>query len=150
MTSSPGSSTPNIEAIIASVEPQVTQICVSGSASIPYQRRYFSAIAARNSSEPQVIGYWLMSSATARRAASFNSAGAAKSGKPCDRLIAPWAFDSLVISRMTDSENERARAEGRTLDIEARIAGDASRPRASCRGCAAARRDPSCRRGRRG
>src|SRR6266404_1250798 len=41
----------------------------------------------------------------ASQAASFTSSGAEKSGKPCERLIAPYRFDWRVISRMTDSVN---------------------------------------------
>jgi hypothetical protein len=63
-----------------------------------------------------VIGYWLTSAAIAARAASLISSGAAKSGKPCDRLIAPCAFASRVISRMTDSVNEDALCDGRIFD----------------------------------
>jgi hypothetical protein len=38
-------------------------------------------------------------------AASFTAAGAAKSGKPCDRLTPPTRSLSRVISRITDSVN---------------------------------------------
>ena len=76
-----------------------------------------SAIAARNGSAPQVIGYWLTSSAIAWRAASLISSGAGKSGKPCDRLIAPCATASRVISRITDSVNEEALRDARIFDI---------------------------------
>ena len=83
---------------------------------MPYRVRYSSAIASRNSSAPHVIGYWLMSSVIARRAASLISSGAGKSGKPCERLIAPCATESRVISRITDSVNEDALRDGRILD----------------------------------
>src|SRR4029453_2300340 len=83
--------------------------------------RYSSAIATRNRSAPQVIGYWLTSSAMACRAASLSSCGAGKSGKPCERLIAPCATESRVISRITDSVNEDALREGRIFDIRAMI-----------------------------
>jgi hypothetical protein len=36
------------------------------------------------------------------------SAGAEKSGKPCERLTAPYFIASRVISRITDSVNELA------------------------------------------
>jgi hypothetical protein len=36
------------------------------------------------------------------------SAGAAKSGKPCERFTAPYFRASRVISRITDSVNELA------------------------------------------
>src|SRR6266704_5908683 len=44
------------------------------------------------------------------------SSGAAKSGKPCERLTAPYFIASRVISRMTDSVNELALRETR-LDV---------------------------------
>src|ERR1700747_2888526 len=52
-----------------------------------------------------------MSSEMAWRAASFTSAGAAKSGKPCERFTAPCFIASRVISRITDSVNCSALAE---------------------------------------
>src|SRR5258708_37946964 len=52
-----------------------------------------------------------MSSEIAWRAASFTSAGAAKSGKPCERLTALCFKARRVISRMTDSVNCSAFAE---------------------------------------
>src|SRR5258708_39412470 len=52
-----------------------------------------------------------MSSEMACRAASLTSAGAAKSGKPCERLTAPCFMARRVISRMTDSVNCSAFAE---------------------------------------
>src|SRR5207237_162394 len=41
----------------------------------------------------------------AAHAASLITAGAGKSGNPCDRLTPPWRSLSRVISRMTDSVN---------------------------------------------
>src|SRR5258707_2180370 len=52
-----------------------------------------------------------MSSEMAWRAASLTSAGAAKSGKPCERLTALCFRARRVISRMTDSVNCSAFAE---------------------------------------
>src|SRR5260370_701132 len=52
-----------------------------------------------------------MSSEMALRAASLISSGAAKSGKPCERLTAPCFRARRVISRMTDSVNCSAFAE---------------------------------------
>jgi hypothetical protein len=105
-------------AIIASVEPQVTVSSVSGSTSSPRYHFVFRAIASRKSRAPQVIAYWLTSSAMARRAASLTSSGAGKSGNPCDRLTAPYFMASRVISRMTDSVNRLARC-----DTRARVPG---------------------------
>src|SRR6202051_1970946 len=52
-----------------------------------------------------------MSSAMAWRAASLISEGAAKSGKPCERLTAWCSSARRVISRMTDSVNCSALAD---------------------------------------
>src|SRR6202158_3008786 len=58
-----------------------------------------------------------MSSAMALRAASLISSGAAKSGKPWDRLTAPCFNAKRVISRMTDSVNCSAFAESMRREI---------------------------------
>src|SRR5665213_3041602 len=113
MTSSPGSIRAKNVAAIASVPPQVTVTSRSGSTSMSYIRRYFSAIARRRTGLPQVMAYWLMSPRIAAQAASFIGSGIAKSGKPCARLMAPCALATLVISRMTDSVNVEARCDGR-------------------------------------
>ena len=76
-------------AIIASVAPQVTVMCLSGSMFIPLNQAYFSARLRRTTGVPQVTAYWLMSSRIALTAASLISSGAGKSGKPCERLIPP-------------------------------------------------------------
>src|SRR5712691_9421883 len=91
--------------IIASVEPQQMVISRSGSTRTPCVRSNFSTIASRSGFAPQVMAYWLMSSEIACRAASLISAGAAKSGKPCERLTALCFIARRVISRMTDSVN---------------------------------------------
>src|SRR5687767_8915888 len=44
-----------------------------------------------------------MSPRIAAHAASFIGSGIGKSGKPCARLIAPYWFETRVISRITDS-----------------------------------------------
>src|SRR5437899_2998188 len=64
---------------------------------------------------PQVIAYWLTSASMARRAASFTSRGAGKSGNPCERFTAPCSWASRVISRMTDSVKRAALSDARTL-----------------------------------
>src|SRR5579862_578033 len=56
-----------------------------------------------------------MSSSMAFCAARFTSAGAGKSGKPCDKLMALYCSASRVISRMTDSVNCSALRERRGL-----------------------------------
>src|SRR5712691_1938901 len=52
-----------------------------------------------------------MSSAMACIATRLMSSGAAKSGKPCERLTAPYFIASRVISRITDSVNRLALCE---------------------------------------
>src|SRR2546421_8353895 len=54
-----------------------------------------------------------MSSAIARIATLLTSFGAAKSGKPWERLTAPYLIASRVISRITDSVNRLALRETR-------------------------------------
>src|SRR5450755_2269929 len=98
---------------MASVAPQVTQIWRSGSTSIPYQWRYFSASASRMDGWPQVIGYWLTSASIAAMAACLTASGAGKSGKPWARLIASCSSASLVISLITDSVSAAATADAR-------------------------------------
>src|SRR6516225_1945627 len=64
----------------------------------------------RNDGSPQVIAYWLTSAWMAAHAASLIACGAAKSGKPCARLMpaSPCATRILrVISRITDSAKVR-------------------------------------------
>src|SRR5437762_14327834 len=69
----------------------------------------------RSERAPQVIAYWLTSPSIARRAASFTSAGAAKSGKPWERFTAPCRWARRVISRITDSVKRPALDEARML-----------------------------------
>src|SRR5712691_3529658 len=92
-------------AAIASVEPQVTTISVSGSSSGQPNLRYLAAMAARSLGEPHVTGYWLYPSRMARWAAAFSSSGASKSGNPWARLIALSSSASRVISQITNSVN---------------------------------------------
>src|SRR6266480_4724826 len=111
ITSSPGSTVAIIAAIIPSVEPQVTVISVSGSISRSRYHFVFRAIASRKSFAPHVIAYWLRSFSIALIAFCLISSGAAKSGKPCDKLTAPYFNASRVISRITDSVNKLALCE---------------------------------------
>src|SRR5579863_3068117 len=94
-----------IAEIIASVEPQQTVISRSGSTVVPLVRENLSATALRRDFAPQVMAYWLMSAAMASCAARLISAGAGKSGKPCERFTALCCNARRVISRMTDSVN---------------------------------------------
>src|SRR5215470_2659577 len=85
---------------------------------------------------PQVIAYWLTSVSMARRAASLTSSGAAKSGKPCERLTAPWSWARRVISRITDSVKRPALSEARRLTGgTSRGRGSRSRGGGGGRGC---------------
>src|SRR5580704_16302243 len=61
-----------------------------------------------------------MSAAIASCAARLISAGAGKSGKPCERLTALYCKARRVISRITDSVNCDAFAESCALAITAR------------------------------
>ncbi len=106
-----------------SVEPQQTVISRSGSISIPRKRFVFAVSASRNFFAPQVMAYWLMSAKTASEAAFFRTSGAAKSGNPCDRLIAPCWMASRVISRITDSVNSAALCEIGLLNTLCRLVG---------------------------
>src|SRR5437762_10798107 len=102
-------------AIIPSVDPHVTVISVSGSISNPKYHFVFFAMASRKSFAPQVIAYWFTASAIACMATRLMSSGAAKSGKPCERLTAPYFIASRVISRITDSVNRPAFRETRRV-----------------------------------
>ena len=61
------------------------------------------AMALRRFFAPHVMAYWLTSPSIASCAAFLISAGAAKSGKPCARLMALCCIACRVISRITDS-----------------------------------------------
>jgi hypothetical protein len=83
----------------ACVAPAVTVISLSTSYSTPYSAATLAAIAARNSATPAIGGYWFLPSRIARQVASKSAGSAWKSGKPCDRLIAPQSaasFDMTV------------------------------------------------------
>src|SRR5215469_6524716 len=58
-----------------------------------------------------------MSAAIASWAARLISAGAGKSGKPCDKLIAPYCSARRVISRITDSVKRSAFSESLRLTL---------------------------------
>src|ERR1700691_231273 len=106
--------------IIASVEPQQTVISRSGSTATPCVRSKFEAIASRSFFAPQVIAYWLTSADIASCASRLIAAGAGKSGKPCERLTAPWRRARRVISRITDSVKRSALRESFGLAARAR------------------------------
>ncbi len=74
---------------IACVAPAVTVTSDSTSKRVPYSAATLLTIAWRSSGMPAIGAYWLRPARMWRSIAS-NSAGSAwKSGKPCDRLIAP-------------------------------------------------------------
>src|SRR5271170_3014306 len=64
-----------------------------------------------------------MSAAMASWAARLISAGAGKSGKPCERFTALWRIAKRVISRMTDSVKRPALAESFGLVAASRSSG---------------------------
>src|SRR2546426_9405750 len=102
-TSSPRFNTARSADIIPSVVPQVTVTSLSGSQLKWLKRFTFLEMARRSSGDPRVIEYWLKPFLIALMADCFTSAGGSKSGKPWARLIALLAWQSLVISRITDS-----------------------------------------------
>ena len=114
-------------ATIASVAPQVTVTMVSGSMGAQPGKcsTVDDAIAPRRLFAPHVMAYWLMSSWTARAAASLSSDGQAKSGKPWARLTAPASTARRFISRMTDSVKLAALTEmrGRLISRSLRARG---------------------------
>src|ERR1700722_16092684 len=65
-------------------------------------------MALRRDFAPHVMAYWLMSAEMASCAARLISAGAGKSGKPCERFTALCRSASRVISRITDSVKRSA------------------------------------------
>jgi hypothetical protein len=75
------------------------------------------AIASRSERVPHVTAYWLTSALMAAHAASFTTAGAAKSGTPRDSYTPPCNSKRRVISRMTDSVNCVAFFEPVSFDI---------------------------------
>ena len=88
---------------IASVEPMVTTISVSGSSVRPMKRPALRASACRKFGAPIVMGYWCGPSALTSARRSVSALGGSKSGKPCARLIAPQSMLMRVIRRMTES-----------------------------------------------
>ena len=59
---------------------------------IPMKRLCFAARASRKFWAPQVTAYWWGPSMAARAAASSRARGGSKSGKPWERLMAPWPY----------------------------------------------------------
>lgn len=98
MTSSPGLSNPSMVAAIASVQPLVTVIWVSGSTSILFMRDPHRAMASRSAGTPGMGAYWLWALLIAAMAASLPIVGPSKSGNPWERLTALWVFARAVIS----------------------------------------------------
>src|SRR5277367_481443 len=66
------------------------------------------------------MAYWLISAEIASCAARLISAGAGKSGNPCERFTAPWRSARRVISRITDSVKRSAFRESVGLAARAR------------------------------
>ncbi len=104
-TRSPGLVTVMTEHIMASVEPQVTTICVSGSMSICMRGLCLAASAARKLGAPHVMAYWCGPSAAALARRFLMASGGSKSGKPWERLMAPYCMETRVMRRMTESVN---------------------------------------------
>ena len=105
MILSPGFVRAKIVSTMASVEPMVTTISVSGSSVRPMKRPALRASACRKFGAPIVMGYWCGPSALTSARRSVSALGGSKSGKPCARLIAPHARLTRVMRRMTESVN---------------------------------------------
>ena len=88
---------------IASVEPMVTTISVSGAYFMPMKRSHLRESAWRKFGAPIVMGYWCGPSWLTSSSRSVIALGGSKSGKPCARLIAPQSMLMRVIRRMTES-----------------------------------------------
>ncbi len=76
---------------------------VSGSRSSPIQYFCFFNNAFRKRGAPHVMAYWWGPSSIALLPATKTSGGGSASGKPWERLMAPYWFETRVISRITDS-----------------------------------------------
>ncbi len=90
---------------MASVEPQVTTIWVSGSMSRPMRGLCLAARAARKLGAPHVMAYWCGPSWATSARRSVMAAGGSKSGKPCERLMASYFMETRVMRRITESVN---------------------------------------------
>ena len=111
MTLSPGSATVIMAHIMASVEPQVATISLSGSMVRPMQRDCFLARASRKFWAPQVTEYWWGPSRDTWDRRSRISLGGSKSGNPWDRFTAPYFRETRVIRRITESVKSAVRAD---------------------------------------
>ena len=105
MILSPGLVSAKIVSTMASVEPMVTTISVSGSSLRPMNRPHFLASACRKFGAPIVIGYWCGPSVLISASRSVSALGGSKSGNPCARLIAPQPSAIRVMRRITESVN---------------------------------------------
>ncbi len=74
---------------MACVAPAVTVISCSTSYVRPYSAATFSAMASRSGAAPAISAYWLAPACMCFATSSNSAGGAEKSGKPCDRLMAP-------------------------------------------------------------
>ena len=105
MILSPGLVRAKIVSTMASVEPMVTTISLSGSRVRPMNRPHFRARAWRKLGAPMVMGYWWGPCWLTSARRSSMAWGGAKSGKPWARLMAPASMAIRVIRRMTESVN---------------------------------------------
>ena len=55
-------------------------------------------MASRNASTPGIGAYWLCPARIASAARSTSAGSQSKSGKPCDRLMAPWSVARRVMT----------------------------------------------------
>ena len=103
MILSPGLVRAKIVSTMASVEPMVTTISVSGSRVRPMKRPHFLARAWRKLGAPMVMGYWCGPWWLTSSRRSSMALGGSKSGKPWARLMAPHSREIRVIRRITES-----------------------------------------------
>ena len=103
MILSPGLVRAKIVSTMASVEPMVTTISVSGSRVRPMKRPHFLARAWRKLGAPMVMGYWWGPWWLTSSKRSSMALGGSKSGKPWARLMAPHSREIRVIRRITES-----------------------------------------------
>ena len=107
MILSPGLVRAKMVSTMASVEPMVTTISVSGSRVRPMNRPHFRASAWRKLGAPMVMGYWWGPKRLTSASRSIMAWGGSKSGKPWARLMAPTSMAIRVIRRMTESVKSR-------------------------------------------
>ena len=104
-TLSPGLVRAKSVSTMASVEPMVMTMLVSGSMSRPEKCLVLAATARRKFGAPMVMGYWCGPLTATSMSLSVMALGGSKSGKPWARLMALLAMAMRVMRRITESVN---------------------------------------------